>query len=114
MMLDMFGVMLGGATALMPIYAKDILNVGPTGLGWLMAAPAVGACTMAILQAHHGPMKHAGRVVLFAVMGFGAVTIVFGISHLFWLSMGMLVLLGACGQHQRGRAGHADSGDDAG
>jgi MFS family permease len=96
MMLDMFGVMLGGATALMPIYAKDILNVGPTGLGWLMAAPAVGACTMAVLQAHHGPMKHAGRVVLFAVAGFGAVTIVFGISHLFWLSLGMLVLLGAC------------------
>jgi len=96
MMLDMFGVMLGGATALMPIYAKDILNVGPTGLGWLMAAPAVGACTMAVLQAHHGPMKHAGRVVLFAVAGFGLVTIVFGISQLFWLSMGMLVLLGAC------------------
>jgi MFS family permease len=96
MMLDMFGVMLGGATALMPIYAKDILNVGPTGLGWLMAAPAVGACTMAVLQAHHGPMKHAGRVVLFAVAGFGAVTIVFGISNLFWLSMGMLVMLGAC------------------
>ena len=96
MMLDMFGVMLGGATALMPIYAKDILNVGPTGLGWLMAAPAVGACTMAVLQAHHGPMKHAGRVVLFAVTGFGVATIVFGLSHLFWLSMGMLVLLGAC------------------
>jgi MFS family permease len=96
MMLDMFGVMLGGATALMPIYAKDILKVGPTGLGWLMAAPAVGACTMAVLQAHHGPMKHAGRVVLFAVTGFGAATIVFGFSHLFWLSMGMLVLLGAC------------------
>jgi len=96
MMLDMFGVMLGGATALMPIYAKDILNVGPTGLGWLMAAPAVGACTMAVLQAHHGPMKHAGRVVLFAVAGFGAATIVFGVSHLFWLSLGMLVLLGAC------------------
>jgi MFS family permease len=96
MMLDMFGVMLGGATALMPIYAKDILNVGATGLGWLMAAPAVGACTMAVLQAHRGPMKHAGRVVLFAVAGFGLVTIVFGFSRLFWLSLAMLVLLGAC------------------
>jgi MFS family permease len=96
MMLDMFGVMLGGATALMPIYAKDILNVGATGLGWLMAAPAVGACTMAVVQAHRGPMKHAGRVVLFAVAGFGLVTIVFGFSRLFWLSMAMLVLLGAC------------------
>jgi len=96
MMLDMFGVMLGGATALMPIYAKDILHVGPTGLGWLMAAPAVGACTMAVLQAHHGPMKHAGRTVLLAVAGFGAATIVFGFSQLFWLSLGMLFLLGAC------------------
>jgi MFS family permease len=96
MMLDMFGVMLGGATALMPIYAKDILKVGPTGLGWLMAAPAVGACTMAVIQAHRGPMKHAGRVVLFAVAGFGLATIIFGVSHLFGLSLGMLVLLGAC------------------
>src|SRR6185295_7799228 len=96
MLLDMFGVMLGGATALMPIYAKDILKVGPTGLGWLMAAPAVGACTMAVIQAHRGPMKHAGRVVLLAVSTFGLATIVFGLSHTFWLSMAMLVLLGAC------------------
>src|SRR6185295_9892179 len=96
MLLDMFGVMLGGATALMPIYAKDILKVGPTGVGWLMAAPAVGACTMAVIQAHRGPLKHAGRAVLLAVAGFGAVTIIFGISKLFWLSLAMLVLLGAC------------------
>jgi MFS family permease len=96
MMLDMFGVMLGGATALMPIFAKDILKVGPTGLGWLMAAPAIGACTMAVLQAHHGPMKHAGRVVLIAVTTFGLATIVFGLSQTFWLSLAMLVLLGAC------------------
>ena len=96
MMLDMFGVMLGGATALMPIFAKDILKVGPTGLGWLMAAPAVGACTMAVLQAHRGPMKHAGRAVLLAVSTFGLATIVFGLSHTFWLSLAMLVLLGAC------------------
>ena len=96
MMLDMFGVMLGGATALMPIYAKDILKVGPQGLGWLMAAPAVGACTMAILQAHRGPMRRPGLAVLFAVAGFGVVTVVFGLSHLFWLSLGMLFLLGAC------------------
>lgn len=96
MMLDMFGVMLGGATALMPIYAKDILNVGPTGLGWLMAAPAVGACTMAVVQAHTGQFKRAGLAVLLAVMGFGAATILFGISHLFWLSLAALILLGAC------------------
>jgi MFS family permease len=96
MMLDMFGVMLGGATALMPIYAEEILKVGPQGLGWLMAAPAVGACTMAVLQAHHGPLKRAGLAVLLAVTGFGVVTIVFGVSKIFWLSMAMLVLLGAC------------------
>jgi len=96
MMLDMFGVMLGGATALMPIYADQILRVGPQGLGWLMAAPAIGACTMAVLQAHHGPLNRAGLVVLLAVAGFGAVTVVFGISKIFWLSMAMLVLLGAC------------------
>jgi MFS family permease len=96
MMLDMFGVLLGGATALMPIYAKDILKVGPQGLGWLMAAPAVGACTMAVIQAHRGPFKRAGLAVLFAVAGFGLVTVLFGLSHLFWFSLGMLIVLGAC------------------
>jgi len=95
-MLDMFGVLLGGATAMMPIYAKDILQVGPRGLGWLMAAPSVGACTMALLQAHRGPLRKAGKTLLFAVAGFGAVTIVFGISRNFWLSIGMLFLLGSC------------------
>src|SRR5205809_6393404 len=95
-MLDMFGVLLGGATAMMPIYAKDILQVGPRGLGWLMAAPSIGACSMALLQAHRGPLQKAGRTLLFAVAGFGTVTIVFGISRHFWLSMAMLCLLGSC------------------
>ena len=94
--LDMFGVLLGGATALMPIYARDILRVGPRGLGWLMAAPSIGAVTMALIQAHRGPARKAGRTLLFAVAGFGTVTIVFGISRNFWLSMSMLCLLGAC------------------
>ncbi len=96
MMLDMFGVMLGGATALMPIYAKDILKVGPQGLGWLMAAPSVGAFSMAIIQAHMGPLKRAGLTVLLAVSGFGIATIVFGLSKVFWVSLAMLALLGAC------------------
>jgi MFS family permease len=95
-MLDMFAVLLGGATALMPIYAKDILHVGPRGLGWLMTAPSLGAFTMAILQAYRGPLGKPGRVLLFAVAGFGTVTILFGISRYFWLSLGMLYLLGAC------------------
>ena len=63
MMLDMFGVLLGGATALMPIFARDILQVGARGLGWLMAAPSVGAFTSALIQAHRGPLQRAGRAV---------------------------------------------------
>lgn len=94
--LDMFGVLLGGATAMMPIYAKDILRVGPRGLGWLMSAPSLGAFSMALLQAHRGPLRKAGRTLLFAVAGFGTVTIIFGISRNFWLSMSMLYLLGSC------------------
>jgi MFS family permease len=96
MTLDMFGVLLGGATAMMPIYAKDLLHVGPRGLGWLMSAPSLGAFSMALLQAHRGPLKKAGRTLLFAVAGFGTVTIVFGISKNFWLSMAMLYILGSC------------------
>ena len=96
MTLDMFGVLLGGATAMMPIYAKDILHVGPRGLGWLMSAPSLGAFSMALLQAHRGPLKKAGRTLLFAVAGFGTVTIVFGISKNFLLSMLMLYILGSC------------------
>jgi len=96
MLLDMFGVLLGGATAMMPIYAKDILRVGPRGLGWLMAAPSIGAFAMALLQAHRGPLKKAGRTLLFAVAGFGTVTVIFGISRSFWLSMTMMALLGSC------------------
>jgi MFS family permease len=96
MLLDTFGVLLGGATALMPIYAKDILRVGPRGLGWLVTAPAVGAFTMALVQAHRGPLERAGRTLLFAVAGFGAVTALFGFSRVFWFSLFMLFFLGAC------------------
>jgi MFS family permease len=96
MALDMFGVLLGGATAMMPIYAKDILRVGARGLGWLMAAPSIGAFTMAMIQAHRGPLKKAGRTMLIAVAIFGTVTIVFGLSKNFWLSMAMLFVLGSC------------------
>src|SRR5262249_30331560 len=82
--------------ALMPIYAKDILRVGPRGLGWLMSAPSIGAFSMALLQAHRGPLRKAGRTLLLAVAGFGTVTIIFGISRSFWLSMLMLSVLGSC------------------
>jgi MFS family permease len=92
--LDLFAVLLGGATALLPIYAKDILRVGPTGLGWLRAAPAVGACCMAITQSHRPPLRQAGRALLLAVTAFGGATIVFGLSTSFWLS---LLMLAGCG-----------------
>ncbi len=93
--LDMFAVLLGGATALLPVYARDILNVGPTGLGWLTAAPSIGAVLMALIIAHRPPFKHAGRTLLWAVAGFGAATIVFGVSQSFILSLLMLGALGA-------------------
>lgn len=93
--LDMFAVLLGGATYLMPIYAKDILRVGATGFGWLSAAPAAGALCTALLLAHLPPMKRAGRNLLLAVAGFGLTTIVFGLSRVFWLSLAMLFLGGA-------------------
>jgi MFS family permease len=96
MMLDMFAVLLGGATSLMPIFAKDILQVGPRGLGWLMTAPAAGAFAMAMLQAHRPPLQKAGRALLLAVAGFGAVTILFGMSENFLFSLVTLFLLGAC------------------
>ncbi len=96
MTLDMFAVLLGGATTLMPVYAKDILQVGPRGLGWLLAAPSIGACTMAMVQAHRPPHRRAGDVLMLAVLGFGCATIVFGLSKSFWLSMLALFILGVC------------------
>jgi MFS family permease len=95
MSLDLFGVLFGGATALLPIYAVEILHIGATGLGWLRAAPSVGAVLMAITTAHLPRIKAAGRLLLWAVAGFGAATIVFGISHNVWLSFAMLLLTGA-------------------
>lgn len=93
--LDMFAVLLGGAVALLPVYAKDILHVGPAGLGWLQAAPSLGAVTMALITAHLPPFKQAGKTLLLAVAGFGLTTIVFGLSRNYWLSLGMLFLTGA-------------------
>jgi MFS family permease len=96
MALDMFAVLLGGATTLLPIYARDILHVGPSGLGWLLAAPAIGALTISFVLTQRPPLKRAGRALLSAVTGFGLATIVFGFSESFWLSLAMLFLTGAC------------------
>jgi MFS family permease len=93
--LDMFAVLLGGATALLPIFAKDILYVGPTGLGWLRAAPSIGALGMALVIAHRPPLRRAGRALLVSVAGFGATIIVFGLSRNPTLSFVMLFLTGA-------------------
>lgn len=95
MALDMFAVLLGGATALLPIYAKDILQVGPTGLGWMASAPAVGALCMSFALVHRGPMSRAGRTLLVAVAGFGAAIIVFGLSTSLTVSLVALFLTGA-------------------
>jgi MFS family permease len=92
--LDLFAVLLGGATTLLPIYAEDILHVGPVGLGWLRAAPSIGAVVMALSLAHLPPFKRTGWTLLVAVAGFGLATIIFGISRIFPLSFVMLVLLG--------------------
>ncbi len=92
--LDLFAVLLGGATALLPIYAKDILHVGPVGLGLLKAAPYIGAFLMAIILAYRPAFKHAGPALLWSIAGFGVATIIFGLSKWFWLSLSMLMILG--------------------
>ncbi|MCI0742987.1 MAG: MFS transporter [Gemmataceae bacterium] len=93
--LDLFAVLFGGAVALLPIFAKDILDAGPTGLGWLRAAPAIGAVLIAIVLSHRPPMRRPGRTLLLAVAGFGAATVVFGLSENFALSFAMLGVTGA-------------------
>ncbi len=93
--MDLLVVILGGAVALLPAYAKDVLHTGPVGLGWLRAAPAIGAFMMATLSAHLPPMKKAGVTLLWAVAGFGVATIIFGLSQWFWLSLIMMFLTGA-------------------
>jgi MFS family permease len=92
--LDLFAVLFGGATALLPIFAKDILHVGPEGLGWLRAAPSVGALVVMMTIAHRPPMQRTGWNLILAVAGFGIATVVFGLSRSFYLSMAMLLLLG--------------------
>lgn len=93
--LDMFAVLLGGATFLLPVFARDVLFSDATGLGLLRAAPSVGALLMATYLTRRPPFKRAGKTLLLAVAGFGVATIFFGISTSFLLSLAMLALLGA-------------------
>ncbi len=93
--LDLFAVLFGGATYLLPVFAKDILHINAWQLGVLRSSEAVGAVFMAMLIAHLPPMRRAGRTLLWAVAGFGAATIIFGLSTSFWLSLVMMFLIGA-------------------
>jgi MFS family permease len=93
--LDMFAVLLGGATALLPIYARDILHTGPWGLGLLRSCTAVGALGVALWLAHHPLRGHAGRTMFGAVAMFGVATVVFGLSNSFAVSLFALLVLGA-------------------
>ena len=93
--LDLFAVLLGGVTALLPIYARDILEAGPWALGLLRSAPAVGALATAIVLAHHSIAGHAGRIMFVAVGMFGLATLIFGLSTSIVLSFLALVIYGA-------------------
>jgi MFS family permease len=93
--LDLFAVLLGGATALLPVYARDILHAGPIGLGVLRSGPALGAAVMALALAHRPLARHAGITMFFSVAVFGVATIVFGLSTNFYLSLMALAILGA-------------------
>jgi MFS family permease len=93
--LDLFAVLLGGATALMPIYARDILRTGPWGLGVLRGAPAVGALLMTAVLARHAINRRAGVRMFQAVIVFGMATVVFALSRRMWLSLLALAMMGA-------------------
>lgn len=92
--LDLFSVFLGGAEALLPVFASEILKVGPQGLGILRAAPAAGAVLMGVYLAHRGPIERAGRAMLIAVATFALAIIGFGLSKSFFLSLAMLTVSG--------------------
>ncbi|BAN46610.1 MFS transporter [Metapseudomonas resinovorans] len=93
--LDLFAVLLGGATALLPVFAKDILLTGPWGLGLLRSAPAVGALLMSFWLARFPIERNVGRIMFTAVGVFGVATIAFGLSTSFWFSLAVLAVLGA-------------------
>jgi len=123
--LDMFAVFFGGATAMLPVFASDVLHVGPEGLGLLRAAPFAGSILMGLTIAHRPPMQYAGKNLLFALLGFGASTILFALSTNFYLSIFLLFLTGVFDNvsviirgtivqlltpdHMRGRVGSVNS-----
>ena len=94
--LDLFAVLMGGATALLPVFALDVLHIGEAGLGFLRAAPGLGAIPVALYLARFPIRDHAGRVLFIFVALFGLFTAIFGLSTSIWLSFPMLMLMGAC------------------
>jgi MFS family permease len=96
MALDMFSVLLGGAVSMLPAFIKDILHQGPEALGVMRAAPALGSICVAIWLTRHPLQRNAGRILLFAVAGFGLCTIAFALSRNYWLSVALLVAYGMC------------------
>ncbi|QDQ74757.1 MFS transporter [Pseudoluteimonas lycopersici] len=96
MALDMFSVLLGGAVSMLPAFIKDILHQGPEALGVMRAAPAIGSICVAIWLTRHPLQRNAGRILLFAVAGFGLCTIAFALSRHYWLSVALLVAYGMC------------------
>jgi MFS family permease len=94
--LDLFAVLLGGAVALLPVYAREILKTGPWGLGLLRSAPGAGAVLTAVALAHRPLGRRAGAAMLSCVCGFGVFTVVFGLSRSLPLSLAALFLAGAC------------------
>jgi len=93
--LDLFAVLFGGATALLPVYASDVLHIGPAGLGVLRTAPGIGAAITALVLTFNPIERYAGRWMFTGVAAFGAATVVFGMSRVFWLSLPALAVLGA-------------------
>ncbi len=92
--LDLFAVLFGGVVALLPMFARDLLHVGPTGLGWMRAAPSLGAVTMALVTTRMPPFQRPGRALMLAVLGFGAATIGFALSRSFAWALVFLCLTG--------------------
>ncbi len=93
--LDLFAVLFGGATALLPVYAADVLHVGPSGLGWLRAAPGVGAALTGVVLGVLPVTRRVGHWMFGGVIVFGIATLVFGVSTSFWISLAALTVLGA-------------------
>lgn len=94
MTLDMFAVLFGGAIAMLPVFAAEILKVGPQGLGFLRAAPMAGSVIMSLVLAHRPPMRHSGKYMMYGIAGFGLSIILFAISENFYLSLVLLMLSG--------------------